>query len=196
MLGVGTGGGAMLGVGTAAVGDGATSVGDGAVADGATEDRGGAGRCVESSDTVRTLNTSTIRATIPIPPPKTTRPQSDHRVWRCPSAQAASLSGRPGVTDCPAAIPATLRRALRTSGSCVASRRGAGRVSVLFTMAMVLVMVLVRETLSSGMALKILGKSTGPLFGLDTTVVSCFRWCTTSDPAPLGDAAAVLSVAH
>jgi len=152
----GSGGGAMLGVGATAVGDGAVSDG-GAVGDGATEDRGGAGRCVESSDTVRTLNTSTIRATIPIPPPKTTRPQSDHRVWRCPSAQAASLSGRPGVKDCPAAIPATLRRALRTSRSCVASCRGAGRVSVLFTM----VMVLVRETLSSGMALKIPGKSTG-----------------------------------
>jgi hypothetical protein len=146
----------MPGVGTAAVGDGATAVGDGAVADGATEDRGGAGRCVESSDTVRTLNTSTIRATIPVPPPKTTRPQSDHRVWRFPSAKAASLSGRPGITGCAAANPATLRAALRTSRSCVASRRGAGRVSILFTM----VMVLVRETLSSGMALKIPGKST------------------------------------
>jgi hypothetical protein len=149
----------MLGVGTAAVGDGAVAVGDGVVADGATEDRGGAGWCVESSDTVRTLNTSTISATIPIPPPKTTRPQSDHRVWRCPSAQAASLSGRPGVKDCPAANPATPRRALRTSRSRVASRRGAGRVLVLSTMVMVL--VLVRETLSSGMALKIPGKSTG-----------------------------------
>jgi hypothetical protein len=149
-------GGSMLGLGATAVGGGAVAVGDGA-ADGATEDRGGAGWCVESSDTVRTLNTSTIRATIPIPPPKTTSPQSDHRVWRCPSAQAASLSGRAGLKDCPAAIPATLRKALRTSWSRVASRRGAGRVPVLPAM----VMVLVRETLSSGMTLKIPGKSTG-----------------------------------
>lgn len=138
----------MLGVDSTAVGDGA---------DGATEDRGGAGWCVESSDTVRTLTTSTINAMIPIPPPKTTRPQSDHRLWRCPSAQAASLSGWSGVKDCPAAMPATLRTASRTSRSWVVSRRVAGRVSDLFTM----VMVLVGEPLSSGMALKIPGKSTG-----------------------------------
>jgi hypothetical protein len=37
----------------------------------------------------------------------------------------------------------------------------AGRVSVLSTMVMVLVLVLVREPLSSGMALKVPGKSTG-----------------------------------
>jgi hypothetical protein len=77
--GAGVGGGAMLGVGTAAVGEGATAVGD-AVTDGATEDRGGAGWCVESSDIVRTLTTSTIKATIPIPPPKTTRLRSDQPV--------------------------------------------------------------------------------------------------------------------
>ena len=99
------------------LGPGSTAVGDGAVGNGATEDRGGAGWCVESSDTVRTLNTSTIKATIPIPPPKATRPQSDHRLRRCPSGQAASLSGWPGVKDGPAAMPATLRTASRTSRS-------------------------------------------------------------------------------
>lgn len=72
-------GGATLGIGATVVGDGATAVGDGAVGD--TDGRGGAGWwVVESSDTVRTLTTSTIRATIPIPPPKTTRPQSGNRV--------------------------------------------------------------------------------------------------------------------
>jgi hypothetical protein len=75
----GMGGGATLGLGATTVGDGVggvVAVG-GAVADGVTDDRGGAGWCVESSDTVRTLTTSTIRATIPIPPPKTTRLRSD-----------------------------------------------------------------------------------------------------------------------
>ncbi len=71
-------GSAALGIGATVVGDGAIAVGDGAVGD--TDDRGGAGWWVESSDTVRTLTTSTIRATIPIPPPKTTRLQSGNRV--------------------------------------------------------------------------------------------------------------------
>ena len=78
----GMGGGATLGLGATAVGDGVggvVAVG-GAVADGVTDDRGGAGGWVESSDTVRTHTTSTIRATIPIPPPKTTRLRSDQPV--------------------------------------------------------------------------------------------------------------------
>ena len=78
----GMGGGATLGLGATAVGDGVggvVAVGR-AVAGGVTDDRGGAGGWVESSDTVRTHTTSTIRATIPIPPPKTTRLRSDQPV--------------------------------------------------------------------------------------------------------------------
>jgi hypothetical protein len=79
----------MLGVGATAVGDavgtgGAVGIGDAAVAvadtDGAIDDLAGAGGCVEFSDTVSTLTTSTINATIPIPPPKMTRLRSDHPV--------------------------------------------------------------------------------------------------------------------
>jgi len=68
------GGGAMLGVCVTAVGEGAVG---GAVTDGATDDLAG---WVESSDTMNTLTTSTIRATIPIPPPKMTRLRSDQPV--------------------------------------------------------------------------------------------------------------------
>ena len=78
----GMGGGATLGLGATAVGDGVGGVvaNGGAVAEGVTEDLAGVGGWVESSDTMNTLTTSTIKATIPIPPPKTTRLRSDQPV--------------------------------------------------------------------------------------------------------------------
>jgi hypothetical protein len=150
MLSAGPVGGGEGGVGG---GEGAVAVGD---ADGVSEDLAGAGGCVEFSDTVNTLTTSTIKATSPVPPPKMTRPRSDQRVGRCPSAAlTASRSSQPEVGDCLPAMSSTLRTALRTSKSRVASRRKVRRVSLLSTM------VMVREWLSSGMALKVSDTSGG-----------------------------------